>query len=197
MEDEEIGVQLVVVDQLHPDLVLAMRERAEDVVLAVCTIVWVVCAELGLVLLQAVELLHLVVAFVAVIALGAHEVVVLVLDVLDYYDDYLLRDIAELAGDRDLHPALVLVGVEEPALLVVVLGLDLALVDLEPVEHQVLVELLLVLLGVVGAEHHLGSLHLVGGRVHGQVVAGEIKACFLHGYYYRGSGNGFKGGDDK
>ena len=82
MEDEEVGVRLVMVDQLHPDLVLAVREGAEHVVLAVVTVVGVVSAELSLILLEAVKLLDFVVALVAVVSFGALEIVVLVLDEL-------------------------------------------------------------------------------------------------------------------
>lgn len=54
VEDEEVSIQLVVVDQLHPDLILPMSERAENVILTVPAIIRVVCAELRLILLQAI-----------------------------------------------------------------------------------------------------------------------------------------------
>ena len=84
MEDEEVGVQLIVVDQLHPDLVFPMRKRAKDIILTVCTIVGIMGAELRFVLLEAVELLHLVVAFVAVVSPRTREIVVLILDILNH-----------------------------------------------------------------------------------------------------------------
>ena len=82
VKKEEVRIELVVVDQLHPDLVLAMGEGAIGSILAIRAIIRIVDTELGLVFLEAVELLHLVVALLAALAARALEFVVLVLDML-------------------------------------------------------------------------------------------------------------------
>ena len=84
---------------------------------------------------------------------------------------------AEVAGERDTWPPAVLVGVVEAALLVVVLSLDVAGVDLELGENEVLVEVLLEVLGVVGAMHDV-VLQLIG-RKHCQIVPRKSQ-WFLH-----------------
>ena len=83
MEDEEVHVYLVMVDQLHPNLVLPVSKRTEDAVLAVCAIVGIVSAELCLVFFQTVELFYLIVTFIAVLPLRARKIVVLILNELD------------------------------------------------------------------------------------------------------------------
>ena len=51
MENKEIGVLLVVMNELHSNLIFSVRKRTENIVLTVYTIIRVVSTKLGLVFL--------------------------------------------------------------------------------------------------------------------------------------------------
>jgi len=54
MEDEKISVSLIVMNQLHSNLVLSMSKRAVHIVFTVAAIIRVVRTELGLILLETI-----------------------------------------------------------------------------------------------------------------------------------------------
>ena len=85
MEDEEISVSLVVMNQFHSDLILSMSKRAVNIVFTIAAIIGVVCTKLSLILLEAVQLFHLVVRSVAFVSPWTHEVIIFILNVLNIY----------------------------------------------------------------------------------------------------------------
>lgn len=124
VEHVEVIVVLEVVDQLDDDIVFAVREAAVSAIVAVLDVVRVVGAELSLVLIRLVELLHSVMRFLALIAVRAGH---LLLDVL-----------AEIRGVKGPGSLPVLVRVIVGAVLVVVRLSELAGLGLEKLQVQVL-----------------------------------------------------------
>lgn len=123
VEHVEVHVGLELLNQLHRQLALSVRERAELTVLALRMAIQVRRAELGLVLVWVVELLHTVVRLVAAVLVGAVLVVL--------YVPALLR----LVVAKWPAPVLLVVVVVRALLEVVVLGIVEARLCLE--ESQV------------------------------------------------------------
>lgn len=83
VKDKEIDVLLVVMDQLHANFILSVCKRTVITVLAVDTILWVMSAKLGFVLIWTVQLLNFIMAERAIIPVLANEVVLVIFYVLD------------------------------------------------------------------------------------------------------------------
>lgn len=82
MKNEKISIGLIVVYQLHSNLVFSVRKGTVNIVLTICTIVGIVGAELCFVFLETIQLFYLVMTFITLFTLGTHEIVVFILDVL-------------------------------------------------------------------------------------------------------------------
>lgn len=84
VKNKKVSVLIVVMDQLHPNLIFRVGERAINPILTTRYTARVTGTELGLVLLQTVELLHFVVTFLTTVSIGAFKLIILILCILNF-----------------------------------------------------------------------------------------------------------------